>query len=116
MMPPHCAETSLDRNGIPRCCVIEVGHEGDHMDHQGRTWEPPGIVLVRLRETWGSTHRIIWTGRMWIATAHQTDVHWRTEIEPTPGQLETSLHEHSRPPTRTRTPSARPAPGTGSTP
>lgn len=102
MMPPHCAETSLDRNGIPRCCVMEAGHEGDHMDRQGGTWEPPGIVLQRLRETWGRTHRIIWTGRMWMATAHRDDVHWRTEVEPTPGQLEESLHAHSRPPARTR--------------
>jgi hypothetical protein len=114
MMPPHCTETSLDRNGVPRCCVIEAGHEGDHMDHQARTWEPPGTVLARLRETWGRTHRIIWTGRMWIATAHRDDVHWRTEVEPTPAQLEESLQKHSRPPDRPRARSASSAPSTPS--
>ncbi|MEE2050290.1 hypothetical protein [Nocardiopsis tropica] len=105
-MPPHCTETSLDRNGIPRACVMEAGHEGDHMDHQARTWEPPGTVLARLRETWGRTHRVVWTGRMWMATAHRRDVDWRTETEPTVEQLEESLRRHGYQPAAETTRSA----------
>ena len=97
MMPPHCSETSSDRSGIPRACVMEAGHEGDHLDRRGRTWEPPGVVLVRLRETWGRTHRVVWTGRMWIATAHRPDADWRTTIEPTVEQLEERLRARTRP-------------------
>lgn len=98
MMPPHCTETSLDEHGIPGACVIEAGHEGDHMDCHGRTWEPPGEVLDQLRALWGRTHRVVWTGRMWMATAHDPQAHHRTEIEPTPGQLVGSLRKHHGPP------------------
>ena len=83
-MPPHCAETSLDDHGIPRSCALEAGHEGDHMGWDATTWEPPGEVLARLRQAWGRTHRIVWIGRMWMATAHDRRTHHRTEIEPTP--------------------------------
>lgn len=102
MMPPHCSEMSLDSNGVPHACVMEAGHEDNHMDRTGRIWEPPGTVLARLQETWGRTHRVIWTGRMWMATAHRADVDWRTETEPTPDQLEESLLRHGYQPTLAR--------------
>lgn len=97
-MPPHCAETALTESGVPRACVMEANHDGDHLDWQGRTWESPGQVLDRLRAQWGATHRVVYLGRMWMATAHRRNVEWRTEIEPTPEQLEQRLRDHHGPP------------------
>ncbi|WP_435107365.1 hypothetical protein [Nocardiopsis synnemataformans] len=95
MMPPHCTEKALDRNGHRRYCVLEAGHEGDHMDRYGRTWEPPGVTLARLQRRWGHTHRVAWTGETWLATAHDPSAPWRSETERTPEQLEESLQRHN---------------------
>lgn len=100
MMPPHCTETSLDHDGRLRSCSLSAGHEGDHMGWDCQTWEPPGAVLQRLQRTWGTTHRIAWTGSMWLATARDRRARWRSHVEPTPQQLEASLHRHTaHPPT-----------------
>jgi len=48
-------------------------------------------TLRRLQEQWKETHRITCTGRLWIATAHDPNAPWRTEIEDTPDQLEARL-------------------------
>ena len=91
----ECGNTSLDTSGGVRTCALAQGHTGPHVDTHGHDWEPPEVVLKRLQDRWGATHRIVWTGRMWVATAHRADVPWRTEIEPTPQQLEARLR--SRP-------------------
>lgn len=98
MTPPPCGETALDRSGSPRTCVLDSAHEGDHFDGRGRSWEPPGVTLARLRRSWGRTHRIVWTGSLWMATAHARTCRWRTVIEPTPAQLEEGLRRHASPP------------------
>jgi len=94
MMPPHCTETSLDTDGIPRSCSLSAGHDGAHMSWTAETWEDPTTVLPRLVSRWGRTHQFAWTGRLWRATDRSPDSHWRTEIEPTPEQLEASLRRH----------------------
>lgn len=93
-MPPHCTETSLDEHGIPRSCSLSAGHDGDHMSWTADTWQDPTEVLPRLTSRWGRTHRVSWTGRLWLATDRNPQSHWRTEVEPTPGQLEASLRRH----------------------
>lgn len=100
MMPPHCAENSLDRDGRRRACALEAGHDGDHMDWQARTWEPATVALPRIRDTWGSTHRIaILPSGMWLATTYDHRAAWRTETEYTAEQLEESLQRHNPIPT-----------------
>lgn len=95
VMPPHCSERSQDRNGIPRSCVMEAGHEGDHMDWDARTWRPVGVVLRELTTRWGRTHRFSCTpGGSWIATTHDPRAYWRSEVEPTPEQLVSSMLAH----------------------
>lgn len=94
-MPPLCSETALDRDGCHRVCVQDVGHDGGHQDVKGYQWEPPGVALDRLRARWGSTHRIAWTGSLWLATAHDRRARWRSHVEPTPDQLEASLRRHA---------------------
>ncbi|MFV2195559.1 hypothetical protein [Nocardiopsis sp. LOL_012] len=95
---PPCGETSLNPSGLPRTCERETGHDGDHMDAHGARWEPPRVVLERFRERWGRSHRIVWTGRLWVATAHDSRASWRTEIEYTPDQLEERLRKRGVPP------------------
>ncbi|MES0908533.1 hypothetical protein [Nocardiopsis tropica] len=90
-MPPLCVEARLDACGRRRACVLDRGHDGDHQDLKGESWEPPGVTLARLKKVWGHTHRIVWTGTLWVATAHSRAVPWRTEVEPTPAQLEERL-------------------------
>lgn len=94
-MPPHCSETARDCDGRPRHCVLEAGHGGDHLDWRSESWEPPGFTLARLQARWGRTHRVVWTGHMWPATAHDPNADWRTETEPTSQQLEVSLRRHA---------------------
>ena len=87
----ECGEVRLDASGWTRTCALTEGHAGPHIDATGQDWEPPAVTLERLRDRWGATHRIAWTGRLWMATAHHADVPWRTEVEPTPAQLEAKL-------------------------
>lgn len=98
MFPPLCAEVHLNASDFTRACCLDSGHDGDHMETTGQTWEPPGQTLRRLIAKWGRTHRIAWTGRYWRATTHDPRSHWRTEIAPTPEQLEESLLHHHGPP------------------
>lgn len=91
---PVCTETHLNACGSTRRCCLLTGHGGDHMEAGGDTWEPPSVVLARLYERWGRTHRFAWTGRFWMATHHNPRSHWRSEIEPTPELLEASLRRH----------------------
>lgn len=93
---PLCGEVRLDRQGRRRVCLLDLGHPGRHEDARGERWEPPGPVLERLRSTWGRTHHIAWTGTLWMATHRDRSVPWRTEIEPTPEQLEERLRFRSR--------------------
>lgn len=95
-MPPLCSESGLDESGCRRTCVLERGHEGNHQDLKGECWEPPGLTLARLNQTWGRTHQIAWTGSFWVATAHSRTSPWRTEVEPTPAQLEERLRTRGK--------------------
>lgn len=97
MMPPHCApERALDRAGHVRHCILSAGHDGDHMDAHGDTWEQVPAALARIQAAWGSTHRVVFLpSGMWLATAHSPDVPWRTETEPTAEQLEEKLLLHN---------------------
>lgn len=94
MFPPPCNETHLNMHSFLRACCLDAGHDGDHMETTGQTWEPPGVVLQRLSDRWGRTHRIAWTGRYWMATDRNPRSHWRSEVEPTPEQLEMALRRH----------------------
>ncbi|CAL9478233.1 hypothetical protein SUDANB121_02996 [Nocardiopsis dassonvillei] len=94
---PLCGESHLDQACARRECLLEEGHTGPHEDVKGRTWEPPERTLERLRSAWGRTHRIAWTGSLWMATHRDPDAPWRTEVEPTPEQLEERLRAHSTP-------------------
>lgn len=94
MFPPPCTEARINSHGSTRTCCLDTGHDGDHMDAAGNTWEPPGQTLLRLTARWGRTHRIAWTGKLWLATHRDRRSHWRTEIEPTPELLEASLRKH----------------------
>ncbi|MBB6121912.1 hypothetical protein [Nocardiopsis algeriensis] len=96
---PTCREEARTPQGRPCVCWLDRGHDGDHEDAAGYRWEPPGVALRRLRDTWGGTHRIAWTGTLWIATARSQAAPWRTEIEPTPAQLEDRLRHRGSPPT-----------------
>lgn len=96
-MPASCDESSLDQQGRLRQCLLNSGHDGSHRSDAGENWEAPGVVLERLRVKWGRTHRIAWTGTLWMATAYDRRSHWRTEIEPTPEQLEARLRGRPRP-------------------
>lgn len=106
MYPPLCAEIRLNSSGYPRSCCLDAGHDGDHMEISGDTWAPPGETLMKLNARWGRTHRIAWTGRLWLATDRNPSSHWRTEVEPTPEQLEMSLRRHHGPPPGPATESA----------
>lgn len=97
-MGPLCTETRRTEHGYTRGCVLEVGHDDDHMDDRGQTWQPPGATLQELAARWGRTHRFAWTGVYWIATHRQRRTHWRSEIEYTPAQLEERLRAHHGPP------------------
>lgn len=93
MTPGECGTERLDTAGRPVACRLDRGHTGDHADARGETWEPAETTLARLRTAYRATHRIAWTGRMWIATARDPKAPWRTEVEPTPEQLETRLRD-----------------------
>lgn len=93
-IPPMCTATALDRSGRPRRCIEDQGHGGDHVDVRGFHWEPLEDALRRLQARWGRTHRVVCTGRMWIATAHQDDASHLSEIQPTPEQLDQILILH----------------------
>lgn len=95
LLQPRCGDTCLSPAGRLRTCELDADHDGPHEDVRGDRWESPGLVLERLRERWGHTHRIVWTGRLWMATAHHRNASWRTEIEPTPEQLEERLRTRS---------------------
>ncbi|MEU0490521.1 hypothetical protein ABZ249_14935 [Nocardiopsis sp. NPDC006139] len=97
MIPRPCGETSLNSGGFRRTCVLDSDHAGDHEDLDGRTWQPPGTVLARLRAAWGDTHRIAWTGSLWVAVHRDPAASWRTHVEPTPAQLEDRLRRHEAP-------------------
>lgn len=96
---PLCGDTCLNAEGRVRACALDSGHDGPHEDIRSDQWESPGVVLERLRRRWGHTHRIAWTGRLWMATAHDRNVSWRTEIEHTPEQLEERLRARGVTPT-----------------
>ncbi|MFL1441803.1 hypothetical protein [Nocardiopsis protaetiae] len=87
----HCGETRLARTGASRTCVLDTGHDGHHQDSRGDVWPDPAAVLAGLQDTYGDTHRISWTGRLWVAVHRDPRAEWRTEIEPTPEQLEERL-------------------------
>ncbi|QVJ03516.1 hypothetical protein KGD82_27735 (plasmid) [Nocardiopsis eucommiae] len=74
------------------------------MSWSADTWEDPAVVLPRLSARWGHTHHISWTGRLWLATDRRPSSHWRTEVEPTPEQLEESLQRHHGAPAPTSAP------------
>ncbi|QKW32422.1 hypothetical protein HUT17_05035 (plasmid) [Nocardiopsis flavescens] len=86
-----CGTERLDSAGHPRTCLLSPHHDGPHEDSKGTTWHRPETTLARLRACYGHTHRIAWTGRMWIATHRDPTAPWRTEVEPTPEQLEERL-------------------------
>ncbi|MFY7069564.1 hypothetical protein ACOQFV_27215 [Nocardiopsis changdeensis] len=88
-----CGAERLTPSSTLRRCVLDPHHAGHHQDEGGETWVPPEVVLKRLRAAYGQTHRIAWTGRMWIATNRDPDAPWRSEVEPTPEQLETRLRD-----------------------
>ncbi|MFJ9554422.1 hypothetical protein ACIRPH_11435 [Nocardiopsis sp. NPDC101807] len=79
--------------------MIEVGHDGDHMDARGVCWEPPGATLARLNKELGSTHQIAWTGSLWLATARDPAAPHRSEVENTPEQLIAAIRRHNAPTT-----------------
>ncbi|MFL1376055.1 MULTISPECIES: hypothetical protein [unclassified Nocardiopsis] len=95
MIPPLCGQAALNRNGSRRTCVLDADHPGDHEDPTGWTWQPPETVLAHLRDTWGTTHRIAWTGALWVAVHRDPAAPWRTHVEPTPDQLEDRLRQHA---------------------
>ncbi|CAL9435681.1 hypothetical protein SUDANB121_02156 [Nocardiopsis dassonvillei] len=96
-MVPLCAQVALNRGGSRRTCVLDTGHPGDHEDLTGWRWEPPARALERLRTAWGGTHRIAWTGSLWVAVHRDPAAPWRTHVEPTPDQLEERLNQHTAP-------------------
>ncbi|OLT27719.1 hypothetical protein BJF83_17745 [Nocardiopsis sp. CNR-923] len=77
--------------------MLGADHDGDHEDARGERWEPPATTLARLRERWEHAYRIVWTGSLWMATAYSPYVAWRTEVEPTPEQLEARLYRNAHP-------------------
>ena len=93
-MNRSCLEAHLTSAGRTRRCVRARTHEGVHMDEYGDTWAPPAQVLAELTARWGRTHKIAWTGRFWLATHHHPRAPWRSQIEPTPEQLESRLRAH----------------------
>lgn len=86
-----CGAERLNRNSARRTCRLEPGHPGNHQDRDGATWSDPGTTLTRLQDTYGSTHRIAYTGALWVAVHRDPNAPWRTEIEPTAEQLEKRL-------------------------
>ena len=94
MYPPSCSEERLTEHSQLRRCVLDGGHDGDHEDARGDTWPPPGVVLQVLTARWGRTHKFAWTGRFWVATHRDPRAPWRSQIEPTPKQLEARLNTH----------------------
>lgn len=88
---PRCGEARLDASGFLRTCQRDPGHTGHHEDTRGGRWEPPGVVLDRLRRRWGRSHRIVWTGRFWVATAYDRRTSRPTEIEYSSDVLEERL-------------------------
>lgn len=95
MIPNPCGETALNSGGSRRTCVLDSDHPGDHEASDGWTWQPPETVLARLRAVWGATHRIAWTGSLWVAVHRDPAASWRTHVEPTPAQLEDRLRRHT---------------------
>lgn len=95
---PLCGQSRLDASGFLRTCQRDPGHTGHHEDARGDRWEPPGLILDRLRRRWGRSHRIVWTGRFWVATAYDRCAPWRTEIEYSPEVLEERLRNRGATP------------------
>ena len=95
VVPPPCGESALDPGARRRVCVEEAGHGGAHVGGTGYPGGAPRAVLARLRQAWGHTHRIAWTGTYWVATAHDPRSRWRSHVEPTPAQLEADLRRHT---------------------
>ncbi|MDT0328223.1 hypothetical protein [Nocardiopsis lambiniae] len=112
LLPPLCGEVRLDHQGTRRVCVLDLDHPDEHEDVRGDRWEPPSLTLERLNRTWGATHRIAWTGSLWMATHRDPRAHWRTQIEHTPDQLEERLRRYSgHPPIPPSRPSRERPPG-----
>lgn len=86
-----CFSECRDAGGRPRVCVLDRDHPDDHEDARGDHWERPELTLERLRAAWGATHRIAWTGALWVAVHRDPAAPWRSEVEPTPEQLEERL-------------------------
>lgn len=101
MMPPHCTSSSLDDDGVPRACALEIGHDGDHLGWDASTWEDPCTVLARLTRAWPD-HRFTCTDRTWIARHLTPGCPWPVESAPTPELLEESLREHHGEPASAR--------------
>lgn len=93
-MTDQCGDEARDTSGWARVCFLANGHDGPHTDQHGYRWQDADVVLKRLQNRWGETHRVSCTGHMWMAVAHDPDAEWRTHIEPTPEQLEGSLRRH----------------------
>ena len=102
------AEGSTDR-GKRWYCIRRADHCGPHTDEYGQARHLPGEVLQELLQRWGRTHRIAYTGTLWVAVHRNPHTHWRTEIEPTPELLQARLRQHHGPP-------PGPAPELGSVP
>ncbi|WP_435108853.1 hypothetical protein [Nocardiopsis synnemataformans] len=96
MLLPACNETTLDSNGRRRVCSEDAGHLGDHVDVKCYRWEPPLLVHARLHERWQDTHHIaLLPSGIWLATAHDPEAPWRSEVEFTAAQLEKMLRLHN---------------------
>jgi hypothetical protein len=95
VIPPACRETALDRDCRHHVCTEDAGHEGDHVSVRGHRWKTPRTTLARLREVWGRTHHVAWTGSYWVATARDRRAPHRTHVEPTPELLERELRRHT---------------------
>lgn len=93
-MSAQCGDEARDTSGWARVCFLADGHHGPHTDRHGYHWQDARVVLERLQQRWESTHRVSYTGHMWMATAHDPNATWRTHVEPTPEQLEASLQRH----------------------
>ncbi|MEU3307796.1 hypothetical protein [Nocardiopsis sp. NPDC006832] len=79
-------------------CIGRADHPGPHTDDHGRARHLPSEALQELVHRWGRTHRVAYTGTLWVAVHRDPHTHWRTEIEPTPELLEVRLREHHGPP------------------
>lgn len=107
-IPLECGERALDASGMPRVCVKDSGHDGDHADARADAWERPERTLERLIAQWGHLYTIARAGALWKAVARNPHASWRTHIEPTPDQIEARMRTHAPQEEATMSPEDRP--------